>query len=350
MRTVWITPGFASDEKDTSCIPTLQDLALALKKRAEEIIIVALDYPFRKEEYYWNGIKVYSFGNSNKGLVYKLKLLRDVWSLLRKLNQEKKIDVVHSFWLTWPAIAGQHFCKQNSLPHIQTIMGRDAMNNRFHRWFDFNFSTIVNLSEFSNNVFYNSTGRKANVVIPFGTAKFSTSNNSKDVDLINVGSVTRLKNQFDFLKIVKDVQQKKPDVKAVLIGNFFDRNLVHELNKYINRFSLNENILFLNEMPREDVFNWMSRSKIMVHTSLYESQGMVMQEAIAHGCKVYSTGNGIQFKHSMFQLFSIEDKTISELLYRDLVKVNQSSGHVLIGIEETANAYFNLYNLNQKIR
>lgn len=66
MKVLWITPGFASDESDSTCIPPLQDLARALQEQNIELTIIALDYPFNRKEYHWHGIRVYALGGANK--------------------------------------------------------------------------------------------------------------------------------------------------------------------------------------------------------------------------------------------------------------------------------------------
>ena len=48
-----ITPGFPKDENDSSCVPYLQDYILALSNKigAENIKVVATQYPFKKNIY-----------------------------------------------------------------------------------------------------------------------------------------------------------------------------------------------------------------------------------------------------------------------------------------------------------
>ena len=63
-----ISPGFAVDEKDSTCLPLQQNLIKAINKNfpSIKIIIVALQYPFIPSEYEWNGNKVISFGSRTK--------------------------------------------------------------------------------------------------------------------------------------------------------------------------------------------------------------------------------------------------------------------------------------------
>jgi len=60
-----LTPGFAENETDTTCIPALQIYADALRKHSGyEVSIVALHYPKKSSVYHWNDIPVQALGGS----------------------------------------------------------------------------------------------------------------------------------------------------------------------------------------------------------------------------------------------------------------------------------------------
>jgi len=343
VKVLWITPGFAADESDSTCIPPLQDLVRALQKQNIELTIVALDYPFNRIKYHWHGIRVYALGGGNKKGLSRLFLLQRTWRLLRNLEENHEVDLVHSFWLTWPAVVGQRFCKKYKLPHLQTIMGQDAMKNKFYSWFDFKYSAIVNLSQFANDKFNLSAGRQSDAIIPFGLGWINAEVVERDIDLINVGSVTGLKNQLLFLKLVKQIQQLKFNVKAVLIGKFYDLHLIRKLKQFIAENHLEGIVELLEEMPRTEMFKYLGRAKVMIHTSTFESQGMVMLEAIAHGCKVYSSGKGMHFNHELFSLLTDDLNENVNSIFSYLLKKKNPHGEKIVIIEQTANDYLDLY-------
>ena len=343
MNVIWILPGFASNESDSTCIPPLQDLALSLQQQKVNLTILALDYPFEQKSYCWNGIRVYAVGGANKKRFSRMLLLLRAWRLLISLINNHGVDIIHSFWLTWPAILGQQFCKKYKLPHLQTIMGQDAMKNKFYRLFDFKYSTIVNLTQFANERFYSAISQQSDEIIPFGLGQVFEEVVDRDIDLINVGSVTGLKNQMFFLKLVYQIHQIKPNIKAVIIGKFYDMHLIKEMKQFIVEKDLESNISLLNELPRVEIFKFMRRSKVMAHTSAFESQGMVMLEAIAHGCKVYSSGKGIHFNRELYSLLTDDLKENVNSIVSYLIKKEYPYGEKLISIEQTANCYLELY-------
>ena len=71
---VILTPGFAANEADTTCLPFLQILVKAINKNFSsiKIIILCFQYPFSANEYLWNDNKVISLGGKNKGKLTRL--------------------------------------------------------------------------------------------------------------------------------------------------------------------------------------------------------------------------------------------------------------------------------------
>ena len=79
-----LTPGFAKDEQDTNCIPTLQQYVSTLSEMRPDIKlhVIAFQYPFKEGHYKWKGIDVYSAGG--KGSLYSRLA---TW---RRVNKELK--------------------------------------------------------------------------------------------------------------------------------------------------------------------------------------------------------------------------------------------------------------------
>jgi len=116
---VVLTPGFAENESDTTCLPFLQGHISALSKNFPrlEIIILAFQYPYVKEVYKWNGIEVVSFNGRSRGKIYRLGLWLQVWRKLLELKRTKKIIGLFSLWCTECALIGSHFGKFYKLKH-----------------------------------------------------------------------------------------------------------------------------------------------------------------------------------------------------------------------------------------
>ena len=95
---VWLTPGFASSEEDDYTTPTLQNLALQIKKDRPEIriSIIAIHFPYQKGKYEWNGIDVYTIGGSNCRYPKRFLVWRNVIKLISNINLDHPVDLIHS--------------------------------------------------------------------------------------------------------------------------------------------------------------------------------------------------------------------------------------------------------------
>ena len=131
MRVLWISPGFAANENDTSCIPPLQLLALELKNMGVDLNIVTLAYPYTPNPYTWNSISIKPAYGRNR---IKLRWINWIkaYRCALKLYSEKKFDIIHSFWLGPSWLIGKFLSKTLSIPHVTTLMGQDVLKTNLY--------------------------------------------------------------------------------------------------------------------------------------------------------------------------------------------------------------------------
>lgn len=366
MNLLILTPGFAADESDTTCIPGLQDLVQSYKRLYPEmhIHVIALHYPFREGEYCWNGVTVYAAG----GLNSKARKLRTWWRVLRRiraLHSQKTMSVLHSFWLSESTLLGQIASRLYGIPHLATIMGQDAKpDNRYLPLIGVLQSvslSVFALSEFAAGVYAQSTGRVVRGIIPFGVVPHgippALSQNemkglakTRNIDILGVGSVIPLKNYTTFLELVASVKQHKSSVRAVILGGFVDATEVKRLRSMITKLHLEKNVTLAGEVPRSEVFFMMAQSTVLLHTSEYEGQGWVLLEALQYGASVVCFDVGYTMVHPKMHV--CQSTADMELVLREVVDenaVNERTQHdstpfTVPSIDDTALAYFQFYH------
>jgi glycosyltransferase involved in cell wall biosynthesis len=341
---VWITPGFAADEWDTTCIPTLQDLALELIKDADiKLSIVALHYPSTSKEYAWHGIPVYALGGRNRKGWKRLQTAMKLFSLLRKLDQSSIIHVLHSFWLADTTVWTLLWNWSKRKKHLLSLMGQDALGKSYDRLIPFHRMQCFALSDFAAEKFYRAAGRRV-AVNPFGLPEVAVPLvEQRDIHLLSVGAIIPLKNHLYFLQLLNILQTEMKDLRALIIGEQHDAGELKRLKAYIEENHLEDNVKILPKMPREEVRQWMARSIGLVHGAKFESQGMVMQEAMQMGCKVFSAGAGIRLETAQFQDLSGNAEADAALLQQFLLSKEKVEPVNLISIEQTAKVYKESY-------
>ncbi len=105
---------------------------------------------------------------------------------------------------------------------------------------------------------------------------------------INVGFLDEKKNQkmlIDaFVKNYKNVNDKQ----LIIVG---DGPLYNDLKNYLNKNNI-KNVIIFGRASREDIFKLMKKSHVYVHSSKYETFGVVLIEALSQGLPVVSTKCG----------------------------------------------------------
>jgi glycosyltransferase involved in cell wall biosynthesis len=291
---VLLVPGFPENEEDSTCIPALQLFAKNFDRvnSSLDLIIIAFQYPFKKGEYSWNGITVYSAGGKGKGKFFRLFTWITVIKYFFKIKSQRKISGIHSFWLSECALVGQFLSKLFSLPHVASLMGQDARSsNKYLKYLNLSQMIITSGSDFASDILKNNTGFNSSIIIPFGieNKNGSLNNLNRDFDIIGVGSLILLKNYFLFIDIIEELVNEFPLLKSVLIG---EGELKEEISRSIINKNLSGNIFLTGKLQRNEVLDYMKKSRIFLHTSEYESQGLVFLEALYCGLSVVAFDTG----------------------------------------------------------
>lgn len=291
---VILTPGFAADEQDTTAIPSLQLYTRFLQSQYDDlnIRIVAFQYPFKSGSYIWNGLPAYSAGGRNRKLTRILTWIKVLVHLYR-LSKKTGIDIIHSFWLTEATLIGWVFCRFMGIRFLATTMGQDvkAENKylRILRLFSFDLTVISPFQyEFVKNL------KKANVlnVIPFGVDRsyYHDLKIPRTIDILGVGSLNSIKNYVQFVETIESVAVLFPGIKCKIIGEGTKRP---EIEKMIEEKGLENNIILAGNLSYDKAIEEMHHGKILLHTSTFEGQALVITEALAAGLYVVCHPVGI---------------------------------------------------------
>ena len=283
-----LTPGFPSDEQDTSCLPAQQVFVRSLNRVFPElrVMLVSFEYPHRKETYQWFGNTVMALGGWKEGKVNKLETLMAVWRKLAVLRREHSVIGLLSFWCGPCSLAGKYF--KGGLPHFTWILGQDARaGNRFVRLIRPRAEMLVAMSAFLAEEFNRNYRIRPAHVIPNGIdiSLFGPGHNVRDIDVLGVGNLTKLKRYELFVSVVGGLRSRLPGVRGVICGKGEEEGRLKEI---IRGAGLSENLQLAGELPHREVLSMMQRSKILLHTSSYEGLSTVCIEALYAGAHVIS--------------------------------------------------------------
>lgn len=331
-----ITPGFAENEQDTSCIPALQELVLSLSAISDfELKIIALHFP-QKKRYTWHNIAVESLGKNNPKRLRKALALKDFSSFLRKEIAEFNPDLLHGFWLTDAGYITALEAKRKKLPAVVTAMGQDVSpkfyTKRIRNW----KTPVVAISEYQKK-HLQKMGIEPVQVIAHGLPSITANGTSKKYDIVVVGSLITVKNPLFALTCLRTLIEKQPQLKAAFIG---DGPLKESALRFAQENGLTNQLEFLGHLSREKTLQQMKNAQILLHTAQFEGFGLVLIEALALGLHVVSTPVGIAPELNPVYLFNTENECVAQL---EKALKTTARATLPYPIETTAKHYQELY-------
>jgi glycosyltransferase involved in cell wall biosynthesis len=250
------------------------------------------------------------------------------------------IHIVHSFWLGECSFLGEGLSRLYALPHIVTFMGQEiALPNRYAGLLQSKRATFVAVSPFQRLELLKRTGREPHHVIPWGLdALASEPAAARDIDVLGVGSLTDVKDFNTFLDVVAGLRASRPNLSCRIAG---DGPLRAALEARARDLGLGASVKFEGRISRECVFDLMRRSKVLLHTSTFESFGLVFAEALACGARIVSRPVGIAEPGATWALCGNPAEMV--LALNRVLREGGFTPQPLFPIESTVNAYYDLY-------
>ncbi|MCY7410706.1 MAG: glycosyltransferase [Chitinophagales bacterium] len=343
MKIIILTPGFAADESDTSCIPALQDFVLGWKEILPEveIKIIAFQYPPSKKYYRWNGIEVYSAGGKNTKGIFRLLTWRKIFRQLSKWHTPETILI--SYFLTEATYVAQKFASKNFFKHIAIAAGQDVRSsNHYLKRLRWDKMKVVVFNKKMDDELFISVNINADAIIPMGIKSQPKQNSEpRNIDLLVVGSLISLKQTDVAIKIIAALQKDFPLIKTQIIGEGSERK---KLQQQESDFQLEQNVSFTGALKRDVVFEKMQQAKILLHTSNYEGQSTVITEALANGMVVVCFDVGrIDDKE---KVKACADKNEMIIVLKNLLHENKFDFTALVPftMQQTIEEYYKLIN------
>lgn len=339
---VFLTPGFAENETDTTSVPALQDYLKLIRQHVPgiQLTLLTFQFPFATESYDWHGITVIPLNGKNSKL-NKISIWYNAWQTLQHLNRQNPITVIHSFWIGECSLLGQRFAAARNIRHIVTAMGQDVYKNKYARFLNPFKSSIVTLSENHSSLLLKNYRLKSEIIpwsIPVAAFPEMKEN---QVAILGVGSLNSVKNYAVFIAIIKSVAEKYPALKVTIIGEGTE---FKNIQKNIAENKLTSVITLCGKCNRAAVYDKMSSAKILLHTSKYESFGYVFAEALYSGMKIVSFNVGTAKPSPQWKIATTETAMSEAVL--DFLNENSPKSRVLLSTNEaTIKAYLKLYHV-----
>ena len=120
-------------------------------------------------------------------------------------------------------------------------------------------------------------------------------NLSKENIFLSIGRIQKQKRQLEAIEFLSSFREINNDFKCYFIGgpsgNSGDDYFV-KLKEIVKDLDLESHIEFLGNLPQSKIRELLNRSKLLIHTSEYETFGLVAIEAHSVGVPVISINQG----------------------------------------------------------
>ena len=148
----------------------------------------------------------------------------------------------------------------------------------------------------------------------------------KENIILSIGRIQEQKGQLQTIEFLNNFKKIQNDFKCYFVGGPSGKHgneYLHELKQTIKDFNLDKHVEFLGDLPQTEIIELFKKAKLLIHTSKFETFGLVAIEANSMGVPVLTSNNG--------SLKEIIENNINGYSSEDLIdgKVNMFVKHLI---------------------
>ena len=244
--------------------------------------------------------------DSGLGTEDKEKYLQE---FIEKLNENydlKSFDVIHAhYWLS--GLVAKHISNEFNIPFVFTAHSLGVFLDGYNKervdcekLIMTSSNYITASSNFEQNLIsesYQIDKNKIKKITPgIDRSLFAPdlSANRKNI-FLSIGRIQQQKGQHDTIDFLNNFRKVENDFVCYFIGgpsgNSGKEYLV-ELKEQVVELNLETHVKFLENLPQTKIKELLNESKLLIHTSQFETFGLVAIEANSMGVPVLSTNSG----------------------------------------------------------
>ena len=117
----------------------------------------------------------------------------------------------------------------------------------------------------------------------------------KENIILSIGRIQEQKGQLQTIEFLNNFKKIQNDFKCYFVGGPSGKHgneYLHELKQTIKDFKLDKHVEFLGDLPQTEIIELFKKAKLLIHTSKFETFGLVAIEANTMGVPVLTTNNG----------------------------------------------------------
>ena len=233
-------------------------------------------------------------------------LLQEFKEKLSRTFELQTYDIIHAhYWLS--GLIAKQISEELNIPYVFTAHSLGVFLDGYNKErvdcekMVMKSSSIVTASsDYESNLISNNydIDEKSITKISPGIDKeiFTyDSNLERENILLSVGRIQEQKRQMEVLKFIDNFRKIDTNFLCYFIGGPSGKSgddYLIELKNAVKELNLDSNVEFLGNLTQTEIKILMNRSKLLIHTSQFETFGLVAIEANAMGVPVLTTNRG----------------------------------------------------------
>ena len=243
---------------------------------------------------------------SNLNVEDKEVFLQEFKNKLEESLDLKSFDVIHAhYWLS--GLIAKEISNEFDIPFVFTshslgvfLDGYNKERVDCEKIVMTSANIITASSEFENMLIadtYKVEENKIKKVTP-GVDKeiFSPDPSVKKENIfLSIGRKQEQKGQLQTLEFLNNFKKIENDFKCIFVGGpsgKYGEEYLLELKRTVKDFNLDKHVEFLDNLPQTKIIELLNKSKLLIHTSQFETFGLVAIEANTMGVPVLTINNG----------------------------------------------------------
>lgn len=309
MRVGILLPGFSSSENDWA-IPVQLNLVREMA-RHDDVRVLTLRYPHRRDHYSVYGAEVYSLGVGQVRGLRRLSLWVNALLTLRRLHREHPFDVLHAMWADETGLIAAWAGRWLGVPVVVSIAGGELVGfddlsyglqrNKFSRWIvgqalhgaDRVVAACTYAARLIPQAGYKLPSAKTRVItLGVDTRVFQPSPTAAtSKKLIHAASLVPIKEQATLLRALARLDASITlDIIGTGAQEPYLRTLAAELG-------ISQRVRFVGAVPHLETPTYYQQAALNILCSRHEGLGMVTLEAAACGIPTVGTAVGLLPDH-----------------------------------------------------
>ena len=232
--------------------------------------------------------------------------LQEFKNRLEEFTDLKSFDVIHAhYWLS--GLVAKEISNELNIPFIFTSHSLGVFLDGYNKErvdcekIVMTSSNLVTASSVFETMLITDTYKidenKIKKIIPGVDREIFSPDLSikKENIFLSIGRIQEQKGQLQTLEFLNNFKEIENDFKCIFIGGpsgKYGNEYLQELERTVEKLSLDKHVEFVDNLPQTKIIKLLNKAKLLIHTSQFETFGLVAIEAQTMGVPVLSINNG----------------------------------------------------------